>query len=317
MPLFDVNLKSYFCKVAAYIPRIIVYSLLLWSLWVYIWIVCTQTFSNFSSSILISFSIIGFLFCVWCYTITTFTFPGSPQNNSKNNGYIHIAPYNYSAFISVKQNGAPRFCNKCEALKPDRTHHCSICNYCILRKFPYFYVFITNIFLEMDHHCPWFSNCIGFANYKQFVLFLIYISIYSIYLFTSSLIIFYKSIIKFNTFSERISVNWLLLLVISGVFSIALLSFTIWHLFLVFHNLTTIEVLKRTFYVGNNLNYNDTLQSKEEIRNAFDLGWKKNWLQVMGSNKILWFFPVVNHLGTGETFPINHDIAKKLYEYQR
>ncbi|KAG5439384.1 hypothetical protein PCANB_001958 [Pneumocystis canis] len=267
MPLFDVNLKSYFCKVAAYIPRIIVYSLLLWSLWVYIWIVCTQTFSNFSSSILISFSIIGFLFCVWCYTITTFTFPGSPQNN---NGYIHIAPYNYSAFISVKQNGAPRFCNKCEALKPDRTHHCSICNYCILRKFPYFYVFITNIFLEMDHHCPWFSNF-----------------------------------------------NWLLLLVISGVFSIALLSFTIWHLFLVFHNLTTIEVLKRTFYVGNNLNYNDTLQSKEEIRNAFDLGWKKNWLQVMGSNKILWFFPVVNHLGTGETFPINHDIAKKLYEYQR
>ncbi|KAG5519996.1 hypothetical protein PMAC_001072 [Pneumocystis sp. 'macacae'] len=299
MPLFNVNLKRYFYKTAVYIPRIIVYGLLSWSLWVYIWIVCIQTVPIFFSIILIFFVIIGFGFCCWCYTATSFTFPGSPQNN---NGYIHIAPYNYSAFISVKQNGSPRFCNKCEALKPDRTHHCSICNRCVLK---------------MDHHCPWFSNCIGFANYKHFFLFLIYISIYSFYLFISSLIILYKFVIIFDGTSKKISVNWILLLVISGVFAITLGGFTIWHFFLVFRNLTTIEALKQTHYITNRLNYNNTFESKIDIGNAFDLGWKKNWNQVMGSNKILWFLPISKHLGTGESYPINHDVARKLYEYQQ
>lgn len=47
------------------------------------------------------------------------------------------------------------WCYKCDALKPPRTHHCSICNVCVTK---------------MDHHCPWMGNCVGFANYKAFVL---------------------------------------------------------------------------------------------------------------------------------------------------
>ena len=36
--------------------------------------------------------------------------------------------------------GAVRYCDKCQAVKPDRSHHCSVCQDCILK---------------MDHHCPW------------------------------------------------------------------------------------------------------------------------------------------------------------------
>ena len=36
--------------------------------------------------------------------------------------------------------GAIRYCDKCQAVKPDRSHHCSVCGACILK---------------MDHHCPW------------------------------------------------------------------------------------------------------------------------------------------------------------------
>lgn len=36
-----------------------------------------------------------------------------------------------------------RICQKCVRLKPERAHHCSICNSCILR---------------MDHHCMFHSS---------------------------------------------------------------------------------------------------------------------------------------------------------------
>lgn len=50
----------------------------------------------------------------------------------------------------------------CNVFKPERCHHCSACNRCVL---------------NMDHHCPWINNCVGFWNRKYFLLLLIYVMI--------------------------------------------------------------------------------------------------------------------------------------------
>jgi DHHC palmitoyltransferase len=54
------------------------------------------------------------------------------------------------------------FCDKCDALRPPRCHHCRICNRCIL---------------QYDHHCVWLNNCVGYNNVRSFVLLLVYLTL--------------------------------------------------------------------------------------------------------------------------------------------
>ncbi|XP_061368318.1 protein S-acyltransferase 11 [Gastrolobium bilobum] len=65
------------------------------------------------------------------------------------------------------------FCHYCLKPKSPRAHHCRSCRKCIL---------------DMDHHCPFIGNCVGAANHRNFIAFLIsavlstiYVSIMSAY----------------------------------------------------------------------------------------------------------------------------------------
>ncbi|KAJ3159747.1 Palmitoyltransferase [Geranomyces michiganensis] len=76
------------------------------------------------------------------------------------------ADYEPPPAVNVKGSIKPRWCKGCKVFKPPRSHHCSVCNRCILK---------------MDHHCPFLNNCIGHANQGYFLRFLWSVTTTAIY----------------------------------------------------------------------------------------------------------------------------------------
>ena len=161
-----------------------------------------------------------------------------------------------------KRTMFPRFCRSCLMVKPDRSHHCSVCNKCVLK---------------MDHHCPYVNNCIGLKNYKYFMNMLTSGTAGSLF-------------ISF-TMWEGVSLTWedsnftLNFQVILGlayfgniVLSIVLSAFTIFHLFLISNGLTTIE-------------FREKMTVKFE-KSPYHISCLGNFLAIFGKNPLFWFIPI-------------------------
>lgn len=241
------------CALATYFPLAFVYSLTTWAVWVEAGIgLGTPNPDNASTGASVrATSIIGVIFYLLLnasYTTAVFTDPGSPLNGppSKSRGgskYTVLPTSEPSSddvatdiqTVTVSSSGQARFCKKCQTSKPDRTHHCSTCKRCVLK---------------MDHHCPWLATCLGHRNYKCFVLFLVYTTLFCYACFASSgqWVWQFFSDSKYLA-EEYASVNVIMLAVISGLIGVVLTGFTGWHLWLCCKGMTTIECLEKTRYL--------------------------------------------------------------------
>ncbi|KAI6354424.1 hypothetical protein MCOR25_008615 [Pyricularia grisea] len=234
------------CTCLGLSPLAFVYGLTTWGVWVIISIGSSNTSSSWIGTTSSLFGIILYLLLNWSYTTAVFTPPGSTTDN---NGYsaLPTARAPSATSFTVKSNGELRFCKKCQARKPDRSHHCSTCRRCVLK---------------MDHHCPWLATCVGLRNHKAFILFLIYTTLFCWYAFAVSGMWTYNEIMLDTTYvQDLMPINYIMLCVISGIIGLVVGAFTIWHLVLVGRGQTTIECLEKTRYLS---------PLRKSLRNAYD-----------------------------------------------
>lgn len=160
----------------------------------------------------------------WCFYCSVCSDPGS-------------VPLYWGFFLEDPEHKKRRYCLLCHIFKPERCHHCSACNRCVL---------------NMDHHCPWINNCVGFYNRKFFMLMLIYVVLLTTTLGIGSLFAAYNIIIQFIRNSNKIGTIdyiydsiFLVAFIIDCIVIVMLGIFCKVHVNFVLTNTTTIEDLDK------------------------------------------------------------------------
>jgi len=148
-------------------------------------------------------------------------------------------------------------CGRCGQIRPERSHHCRICDRCVLK---------------YDHHCPWINQCVGLHNERHFVLFLIYISISSFFFAFFGWRHVLSALGWFNEDWPHLipPIAFLLVYILAAVMSFAVTIMGAWHLWTVACGETSVEAHDHEQYQRM------ARHRGESFVNSYDLGKRKN-----------------------------------------
>lgn len=186
-----------------------------------------------------------------------------------------------------RKGGDLRYCQKCSHYKPPRAHHCRVCKTCVLK---------------MDHHCVWINNCVGHANYKIFLVFLLHAVFTSIH---SMIVLVGCAVHGIHKDQQQSGGSTRTSYIICGILlfplTFALTVLLGWHIYLVLRNKTTIEHHEgvRAMWLAE--------KDGSVYRHPYHLGAYENLASVLGSNILCWVCPTTGHIGSGLRFRTSYD----------
>ncbi|KAI8618233.1 DHHC palmitoyltransferase-domain-containing protein [Chytriomyces sp. MP71] len=215
--------------------------------------------------------------------------PSAPTSGTSQPGPAPL-PASYP-FITVPQSNLPqipvyqdslvahihnievriKYCYTCQIWRPPRASHCKTCERCVENH---------------DHHCPWTGTCIGKHNYRHFFNFILSTCLLALYVAITTIVLI--ALVARDLRDEptkgtrQIDPNLLalelkpalpIIVVISGMFGIALAFMVVYHIWIGSRNVTTHEDVKRNRQVLNGMD----LPRPERLRarvsaNPFDRG---------------------------------------------
>uniref|UniRef100_A0AAY4EQ11 Palmitoyltransferase n=1 Tax=Denticeps clupeoides TaxID=299321 RepID=A0AAY4EQ11_9TELE len=287
-------------RLLSWVPVLVVTAAALWSYYAYVVQLCLTTLNSTAEkgevAYLAMFHVCFGMFS-WAFWRSVFTAPSSPSKEfqlSSTDKQRYAQQDTLQArrriLVEISQelpvhtrsaSGEIRFCHQCQLIKPDRCHHCSACQTCVLK---------------MDHHCPWLNNCVGFSNYKFFLLFLTF-SLLCCSFIIATVSPYFIRLWLGEYLSSSVKLHVLFLMLVSLMFFITLSFLLGIHCWLVTKNRTTAEWLSAPFFRHG------------PDQGAFDVGLKQNVRQVFGPQRRLWLLPVFSSHGDGQVFPLRRRAA--------
>nr|QDC33566.1 palmitoyltransferase ZDHHC3 [Coleomegilla maculata]QDC33567.1 palmitoyltransferase ZDHHC3 [Coleomegilla maculata] len=211
-----------------------------------------ESFYGLSNTIL--FQTLAFL-AFTSHLKTMFTDPGAVPKGNATKEMIRQMGFREGQVIFK--------CPKCCSIKPDRAHHCSVCQRCVRK---------------MDHHCPWVNNCVGENNQKYFVLFTFYIASISIH----------SLLLAVNQMLTCVQHEWKDCTAYTPPTTVVLLLFLIFEA-LLFAIFTMVMLATQVQAIWNDKTGIEQLK-KEQATWAKKSRWK-SIQAVFGRFSILWFSP--------------------------
>ena len=177
---------------------------------------------------------------------------------------------------------------------------------------------------QMDHHCPWVNNCIGYGNYRYFFLTIFYITVGTLYgmlllgppFYEAMHLQFrengFKLLLKHKTGLLDLPPPWtlwrqarttgiepdvLLRMVVALLLGtgLAMVGFLAYHIMYIARGMTTLEHSIYLSLLKKELEENPSetwrIRRNSPI-NPFDYGWKRNFVQVLGPSFLALFLPI-------------------------
>jgi hypothetical protein len=211
-----------------------------------------------------------------------------------------------SPLVERKKDLTRRTCEKCSGrYKPDRVHHCRVCNSCVLR---------------MDHHCPWINNCVGFYNHKFFILLLAYGVLSALTVLIAMAPRAFAVVWTPNAAGWTNDFLVILAWTFSLMLSVALGLFLKLHISYIRKATTTIEAKEKEHPNTKNVNRRNQVRYRWRVANAkFNHGPQQNMVHVLGP-MWTWLLPIQpyttedgtyydirDYIGYRETFQVRRD----------